>query len=89
VFNIHCGIRNFDDAAGEAEVGREEFVTWLALLRARPSSGHIDLMDKLHNDKLRNYVKVSTTVQCRYTCISPQIYCHPTLQRLLYVTPLV
>ncbi|XP_052791498.1 uncharacterized protein LOC128225637 isoform X2 [Mya arenaria] len=50
-------LKGFEDDNAMREIGRQQFETWLALLRARPSSGHIDLMSKLNDAKYKEYIQ--------------------------------
>ncbi|KAH3837261.1 hypothetical protein DPMN_110644, partial [Dreissena polymorpha] len=38
-------------------IGREQFETWLALLKAKPSSGHVDLMSLVNTDRYKLYIQ--------------------------------
>ncbi|XP_060592919.1 uncharacterized protein LOC132747533 [Ruditapes philippinarum] len=50
--------RNFtDEVENHAQIGQEIVYTWLALLTAKPSSGHLDLMSKFSGDMFEQYVK--------------------------------
>ncbi|XP_060592918.1 uncharacterized protein LOC132747532 [Ruditapes philippinarum] len=48
-----------DDEDKVKEVGREYVYTWLALLCARPSSGHLDLMSKFEGQMFKQYIQQS------------------------------
>ncbi|XP_053405606.1 uncharacterized protein LOC128558993 [Mercenaria mercenaria] len=50
--------RDFEDDVGkQREIGHELMYTWLALLCAKPSSGHLDLMDAFTGDLFEKYIE--------------------------------
>ncbi|XP_060592917.1 uncharacterized protein LOC132747531 [Ruditapes philippinarum] len=63
-YSTVCALDRFlseyeDDEDKVKEIGREYVYTWLALLCARPSSGHLDIMSKLEGDMFEQYIQQS------------------------------
>ena len=52
-------IRDYDDEEDKKkEMGREYVYSWLALLCAKPSSGHLDLMSNFEGELFEQYIQV-------------------------------